>query len=99
MSKSPSGLWAGRVMSGLAVLFLLFDSVGNAGPSIWVEGRIVGGWAQRPDGRIALQLLEDVGSDARQAIDASAGRLEAWLGPERFRTVFAGPLEIDLRDA
>jgi hypothetical protein len=77
----------------------LFDSAGNGGPSIWVDGRIVGGWAQRPDGTIALQLLEDVGSEARQAIDASAGRLEAWLGPERFRTVFAGPLEIDLRDA
>lgn len=77
----------------------LFDAVGNAGPTIWVDGRIVGGWAQRTDGTIALQLLEDVGSDARGAIDASAGRLEAWLGPERFRTVFAGPLELDLRDA
>ncbi len=76
----------------------LFDSVGNAGPTIWVDGRIVGGWAQRPDGAIALQLLEDVGAESRQAIDAAAGRLEAWLGPERFRTVFSAPLEVDLRD-
>jgi hypothetical protein len=75
----------------------LFDSAGNGGPSIWVDGRIVGGWAQRPDGRIAIRLLEDVGAEARQAIDAAAGRLEGWLGPERFRTVFAAPLEIDLR--
>jgi hypothetical protein len=75
----------------------LFDSVGNAGPTIWVDGRIVGGWAQRADGTIALQLLEDVGAESRHAIDAAAGRLEAWLGPERFRTVFAAPLEIDLR--
>src|SRR5262245_46961769 len=29
LSRSTSGLWAGRVMSGLAVLFLLFDSVGK----------------------------------------------------------------------
>jgi hypothetical protein len=28
----------------------LFDSAGNAGPTIWVQGRIVGGWAQRPSG-------------------------------------------------
>jgi hypothetical protein len=77
----------------------VFDTVGNGGPTIWVDGRIVGGWAQRPDGEIALQLLEDVGPEARSAIDAAAQRLHVWLGPERFRTVFAGPLEIDLRDA
>jgi hypothetical protein len=77
----------------------VFDSVGNGGPTVWVDGRIVGGWAQRLDGRIALRLLEDVGAEARAAIDASAGRLEAWLGQERFRTVFAAPLEIDLRDS
>jgi hypothetical protein len=76
----------------------LFDTAGNAGPSIWVDGRIVGGWAQRPDGTIAIRLLEDVGSEAQQAIDAAASRLQAWLGAERFRTVFSGPLEIDLRD-
>ncbi|MFN8519546.1 MAG: winged helix DNA-binding domain-containing protein [Chloroflexota bacterium] len=76
----------------------VFDSVGNGGPTIWVDGRIVGGWAQRPDGEIALRLLEDVGAEGRAAIDAAAGRLQAWLGPERFRTVFSAPLEIDLRD-
>jgi hypothetical protein len=76
----------------------VFDSVGNGGPTIWVDGRIVGGWAQRPDGEIALRLLEDVGAEARDAIDAAAGRVQAWLGPERFRTVFSAPLEIDLRD-
>jgi hypothetical protein len=73
--------------------------VGNGGPTIWVDGRVVGGWAQRPDGTIAVRLLEDVGAEARLSIEAAAGRLEAWLGPERFRTVFAAPLEIDLRGA
>ena len=28
----------------------LFDRNGNAGPTIWVDGRIVGGWAQAGDG-------------------------------------------------
>lgn len=77
----------------------VFDGAGNAGPTIWVDGRIVGGWAQRPDGDIALRLLEDVGSAAREAIESAAGRLQAWLGPERFRTVFSSPLEVDLRVA
>jgi hypothetical protein len=76
----------------------VFDSVGNGGPTIWVDGRIVGGWAQRPDGQIALRLLEDVGAEGRAAIDRAAERLEAWLGPERFRTIFSAPLEVDLRD-
>ena len=26
----------------------LFDRTGNIGPTVWWEGRIVGGWAQRP---------------------------------------------------
>src|SRR5690606_36069361 len=27
----------------------VFDSIGNAGPTVWVDGRIVGGWSQRQD--------------------------------------------------
>ena len=40
----------------------LFDSSGNAGPTVWWEGRVVGGWSQRPDGEIVFELLEDVGA-------------------------------------
>ena len=29
-----------------------FDSVGNGGPTLWVDGRIVGAWAQTRDGVI-----------------------------------------------
>ena len=76
----------------------VFDTAGNGGPTIWVDGRIAGGWAQRPSGEIATWLLEDVGVEARQAIDAEAERLSAWLGPERFRTSFPTPLETELRD-
>lgn len=75
----------------------VFDRAGNAGPTIWVDGRIVGGWTQRPDGDIALRYLEDVGAEAVTAIDEAAGRLQAWLGPQRFRTVFSAPLEVELR--
>lgn len=37
----------------------LFDRNGNIGPSVWWDGRVVGGWAQRKDGEIAVRLLED----------------------------------------
>lgn len=62
---------------------LLVDGVGNAGPTVWWEGRVVGGWAQHPDGEVVTGLLEDVGTDARAAITRAAEELTAWLGPVR----------------
>ena len=71
----------------------LFDRNGNAGPTIWADGRVVGGWGQAPDGEIRLELLEDVGAATRRRIDAEAARLAAWLGDVRFRPRFTSPLE------
>ena len=42
----------------------LFDRNGNAGPTIWLDGRIVGGWAIRDAGEVVTGLLEDVGREA-----------------------------------
>jgi hypothetical protein len=72
---------------------LLFDRNGNAGPTIWWDGRVVGGWSQRRDGEIVLGLLEDVGADARIAIDAEAERLAAWVGDVRFSPGFLPPFQ------
>jgi len=76
---------------------VLFDSAGNAGPMIWVDGRIVGAWAQRQSGEIVPHLLEDVGAETRRMIDAEAARLEAWLGPTRINWSFPTPTELGLR--
>jgi hypothetical protein len=73
----------------------LFDRSGNIGPTVWCDGRIVGGWAQRPDGEIAVRLLEDIGDRAKD-VTAEAERLGAWLGPARFIPKFRTPLERDL---
>ncbi len=51
----------------------LFDTDGNVGPTLWWDGRIVGGWAQARDGQIVCRFLEDVGADAVAAADAAAG--------------------------
>ncbi|MCX4982259.1 winged helix DNA-binding domain-containing protein [Streptomyces sp. NBC_00572] len=78
----------------------LYDRSGNIGPTVWWDGRIVGGWAQRPDGEIVHRLLTDVGAAAERAIGAETERLAGWVGggaggvrvTPRFRT----PLEREL---
>lgn len=71
----------------------LFDSSGNAGPTIWADGRIVGGWTQRSDGGVVQFLLEHVGTETRQGIDAEAERLKEWIGPTRIRVSFPPPIQ------
>jgi Winged helix DNA-binding domain len=74
----------------------LFDRNGNAGPTVWWDGRVVGGWASRKDGEIAVRLLEDVGAEGAAAVEAAAGRLADWLGPVRVTPRFRTPLEREL---
>lgn len=62
---------------------MLFDKTGNIGPTIWCDGRIVGGWAQGKDGTIRLKLLEDIGRQAIGEIERIAGTLEERLGSVR----------------
>jgi hypothetical protein len=75
---------------------LLFDRTGNIGPTVWWEGRVVGGWAQRASGEVACRLLEDIGADGEAAVSAEAAALEAWLGPARVTPRFRTPLEREL---
>lgn len=77
---------------------LLFDGSGNVGPTVWWDGRVVGGWAQRPDGEIAWRLLETdgVGREARTAIETEAERLRGWVGTTRVTPRFRTPLEKEL---
>jgi hypothetical protein len=74
----------------------LFDRTGNIGPTVWWEGRVVGGWAQRASGEIVVRLLEDIGADGAAAVSGQAARLEAWLGANRVTPRFRTPLEREL---
>jgi DNA glycosylase AlkZ-like len=76
----------------------LFDRTGNAGPTVWWDGRVVGGWAQRDDGEVAVRLLEDLGADAVAAVEAEAQALGRWLGDVRLaaRARARAPLEREL---
>ena len=44
---------------------------GNGGPTVWVDGRIVGGWAQRKTGEVVFRLLEDIGAERSRRGGAS----------------------------
>ncbi|WP_338931928.1 winged helix DNA-binding domain-containing protein [Streptomyces netropsis] len=74
----------------------LFDRAGNVGPTVWSDGRVVGGWAQRADGEVVWRPLADVGRETASAIDAEAARLASWLGGVRVTPRFRTPLEREL---
>ncbi len=74
----------------------LFDRNGNVGATVWWSGRIVGGWAQRSDGKIVVEYLEDVTDDCRRLVETERERLAAFLGDTRFTPRFRTPLERDL---
>ena len=74
-----------------------YDRFGNVGPTVWWGGETVGGWAIRPDGRIATRLVVDRGADAEQAVAEAADALEARLGGAAVVPAFPTPLEKELR--
>lgn len=70
----------------------LFDNNGNAGPTVWWNGRIVGGWCQDAAAKVQLQLLEDPGRAARSLLEKRAQDLTAWLDGVRVPPRFPSPL-------
>jgi hypothetical protein len=70
----------------------LFDTIGNAGPTVWVDGRAVGLWAQRAGGEVVFRLLEDVGRSRARDIEAAAASLTTWLAGDRVFPRFPNPM-------
>jgi hypothetical protein len=77
----------------------LFDVNGNVAPTVWADGRIVGGWTRRPGGgEIVFGLLEDIGTEATAAVAAEAAALTPRLGDATLAPRARGyaPLEREL---
>ena len=74
----------------------LFDRNGNAGPTVWANGRVIGGWTQTQDGRVVVRLLEKVDRATRTLVETERARLEAWFGGTRVVPRFRTPLEKEL---
>ena len=75
----------------------VFDRAGNAMPTVWVNGRVVGAWGQRKDGSLVHGLFETVGDEAQALLASEAQRLEAFLDgeslPQRTHTTFTRSLK------
>jgi hypothetical protein len=76
----------------------LFDRNGNAGPAVWVDGRIVGGWGQDANGIVRIRFLEEVGKQTAMRIEAEAERLTAWYEGVKVAPRFRTPIERELSE-
>ena len=85
--------WRGRdfYLGSAKLCDQLFDRNGNAGSTVWVDGRVVGCWVQDDAGVVQVRILERVSARARRSLDAEAARLTEWLGGLRIRTVLPSP--------
>lgn len=70
---------------------VLFDRNGNAGPTIWVDGRVVGGWSQRKSGEIVYEIFDDVGAEVESTVEERAAALELWMGDVTVTPRFRSP--------
>src|SRR6478735_8049760 len=75
---------------------LLFDRTGNIGPSVWCDGRIVGGWGQRADGVVVWRLFTDIGAEQTAKVADEATRLTQWIDGVKVIPKFRTPLEREL---
>jgi len=65
-----------------------FDRSSNAGPTIWRNGEVIGGWVQRDDGSVAHELFVDLSQRERQLLDEQIDRFVELVGDTRVRVRF-----------
>lgn len=75
---------------------VLFDRNGNVGPTVWLDGRIVGGWAQHASGEVVFRVLEPVNKADGRRIVKEAKLLTEWLKGVVVTPRFRTPLEREL---
>ncbi len=74
----------------------VFDRNGNAGPTIWCNGQVVGGWTQRPDGELRYELTHELDASAMQLLHVELARMTEAIGDIRFRVRFPSPNQLAL---
>jgi hypothetical protein len=74
-----------------------FDRMGNAGPTIWVDGQVAGAWVQRADGEIATRMFAELTAEQRSAVDQRVSELAEMIGDTRFTVRFPSPVSTALR--
>lgn len=76
--------------------FDMGEGVGNAGPTIWVDGRIVGAWAQKPDGELVTHWFEKVAPARRSEVADRLETVRSWLGGRVVKPRFPGRIQASL---
>ena len=69
--------WKSRAWYLPAAASEAFDRNGNAGPTIWVDGRVVGAWAQDRQGEIRTHYFERVAASRRREVQARVAELKS----------------------
>ena len=88
--------WKSRAWYLPAAAAEAFDRNGNAGPTIWVDGRVVGAWAQDREGEIRTHYFERVAASRRREVQARVADLKALVGETRFTVRFPGAIQASL---
>ncbi|MGN6253052.1 MAG: winged helix DNA-binding domain-containing protein [Marmoricola sp.] len=70
----------------------VFDRNGNAGPTAWWDGRVVGGWTQDADGVVVVVPAEELPPEAARALAQKAVELTDWLDGDVVRSIYQSPL-------
>lgn len=70
-----------------------FDRRGNAGPTLWVDGRVVGAWAQTKDGRLLTHYFERVPAERRDQLAERLAVIAGQVGETRFTVRFPGLIQ------
>ena len=74
----------------------VFDRNGNAGATVWADGRVAGAWAQRPDGEIRTHLFFRLGRAHQRLLEERVSSLRQLLGGTRFTPRFPGGMHAAL---
>ena len=74
----------------------VFDRAGNAGPTVWADGRVVGAWARDLEGEVVVRFLVDVPRRVERAAADEAERLRSLVGDTRFTIRFPNDLHREL---
>lgn len=76
---------------------LVFDRMGNIGPTVWWDGEVVGSWAVASTGEVRTAVVADRGAGAAAAVERAAARLQERLDGTVVTPVFPTELERSLR--
>ena len=74
-----------------------FDRMGNAGPTIWADGRVVGVWDQSSDGGLRTHLFGPLDAEHRDLLARRLEELAAVVADTRFTVRFPSPASTALR--